>query len=122
MPMLKMALLAMAGVLVAGGARAADLPFVVGDCVRPRVSKVVPGDYRKGILDTVTGDTPAVLAGPAGAQKGKLAAGTSYSVAAVRQGYLSLTGTKYSKPFPEGSPVGWVRAGDVHDLALRNCN
>ena len=120
--MLRMALLAMASVLVTGVAMAADLPFAVGDCVGPRVSKIVQGDYRKGILDKVTGDTPAVLAGPAGAQKGMLTAGTSYSVAAVRQGYLSLTGTKYSKPFPEGSPVGWVKAGDVHDLALRNCN
>ena len=98
--------------------------IVAGACVGPHVDHVVPGDYRNGIPDKVVGDTPSLLVGPDGVPftYRKIPAGTAYTVAEVRGGSVMLHATHYSMPFPVGSAVGWVRAADVHNLAMRNCN
>ena len=99
----------------------ADGPVTVGECVGPHVSSVVQGDYMRHIPDRVIGDTPAILESPGGQTVGRLTAGTSYTVASLRQGYALLRATRLSQPFAPGATVGWVRSVDVHFLMLRNC-
>ena len=119
------ALLAVGAVLASAGPAAAqpdaDGPVNVNGCVGPHVQTVVQGDYMRHIPDRVIGDTPAILESPGGQTVGTLTAGTSYTVASLRRGYALLRATGFSKPFTQGQTVGWVRAADVHDLALRNC-
>ena len=100
----------------------ADGPIAVGECVGPHVQTVIQGDYRRGIPDRAIGDTPPILDVPAGQVVGHLSVWTSYTVVSLRRGYALLRGTRLSKPFAPGQTVGWVKASDVHDLALRNCN
>lgn len=92
------------------------------EAARRLAATVIQGDFRRGIPDRAIGDTPPILDAPAGQEVGQLSAGTSYTVVRLRRGYALLRGTRYSKPFAPGQTVGWVRAADVHYLALRNCN
>ena len=100
----------------------ANGPVAVNGCVGPHVQTVVQGDYMRHIPDRVIGDTPAILESPGGQKVGELTAGTSYTVASLRRGYVLLRATRFSKPFAPGATVGWVRSSDVHFLMLRNCN
>lgn len=114
-------LLAVCGV---GRAVAAGV-LEVGTCVGPRGTRVVQGDYLRGIPDQVSGPTPSVMPGPGPRARPtgrKVAAGGAYTVVARTGGDLQLTATKYSEPYPPGAVVGWVRAAEFLELHPRNCN
>ena len=113
------AVLGFAAVL-SGRASAQDF---AATCVGPHVDRVIPGDWRHGVKDTVIGATPDLLSGPGGHPTGrKLPAGGAYLADRHVHGFYRLVGTHYSPPAPFGAAVGWVREGDMTGLALRNCN
>ena len=92
-------------------------------CVGPHVDRVIPGDWRHGIKDTVIGATPELLSGPGGHRTGrKLPVGGAYIADRHVHGFYRLVGTHFSPPDPFGAAVGWVREGEMTGLALRNCN
>ena len=96
-------------------------PFAVNACVGQHVQTVIQDDYRRGLPDRAIGDTPAILHAPGGRVIGHLAVWTSYKVGSPRGGYALLCGTRFSEPFAPGQTVGWIKASEVHSLALRNC-
>ncbi len=92
-------------------------------CVGPHVDRVIPGDWKHGVKDTVIGATPELLSSPGGHPSGrKLPAGGAYIADRHVRGFYRLVGTHFSPPAQYGAAVGWVREGDMTGLALRNCN
>lgn len=99
--------------------------FSVGDCVGPKITRYVQGDYQRGIRDQVFGPTPSIMSGPGPAARPtgrKLNPGGAYTVVARTGGDMQLAATNYSEPFPSGTVVGWVRTAEFRQMHLRNCN